>query len=74
MITIPERSEALKEAQKKYVEKIARVEITMSREKRQRLQDHTEKTGESISGFVNRAIDETIARDSMDNDPGDPES
>ena len=46
--------------------KLARVGITMEPEKKQRLQDHAQATGESVNQFVNRAIDETIERDSTE--------
>ena len=45
------------------MKKFARVEITMTPEKRQRLQAHAESQGESVNAFINRAIDETIERD-----------
>lgn len=60
---IPGKTDAQKRAQKKYMEKLARVEITMTMEKRQQLQDHAEARGESVNGFVNRAIEETMERD-----------
>ena len=60
---MPEKTEAQKRAQKKYMEKTSRVGITMEPEKKKRLQDHADKRGESVNSFVNRAIDETIERD-----------
>ena len=60
---MPEKTDAQKRAQKKYMEKLARVEITMTPEKRQRLQDHAAATGESVNTFVNRAIEAQIERD-----------
>ena len=38
----------------------------MTPEKKQRLQDHADSQGESVNEFVNRAIDETIERDSAE--------
>ena len=38
----------------------------MEPEKKQRLQDHAGSCGESVNEFVNRAIDETIERDSTE--------
>ena len=46
------------------MESVARVGITMKPEKKKRLQEHTESQGESVNSFVNRAIDETIERES----------
>lgn len=63
VVTIPEKTEAQKRAQKKYIEKVARVEIIMEPEKKKRLQEHAEDQGESVNAFVNRAIDETMERD-----------
>ena len=57
------KTEDQKKAQKKYMEKLSRLEITMPPEKKQRLQDHVKGTGESINQFLNRATDETIERD-----------
>lgn len=63
MIDIPEKTQAQKKAQQRYMSKLARVGITMEPEKKQRLQDHAESQGESVNSFVNRAITETIERD-----------
>ena len=63
MITLPEKTEAQKRAQKKYMEKVARVGITMDPERKAALQDHVQQTGESVNTFVNRAITETMERD-----------
>ena len=61
---MPEKTDAQKRAQKKYMEKVSRVEITMEPEKKKRLQEHADSKGESVNSFVNRAIDETIERES----------
>lgn len=61
---MPEKTEAQKKAQRKYMEKVSRVEITMTPEKKNRLQKHADSKGESVNSFVNRAIDETIERES----------
>lgn len=63
MIAIPEVSEAQKKAQKTYMSKLGRIGLTMSPEKKQRVQDHASSRGESVNEFVNRAIDETIEND-----------
>ena len=60
---MPGKTDAQKRAQKKYMEKVSRVEITMSTEKRQRIKDHAEARGESVNGFVNRAVDEALERE-----------
>ena len=58
-----EKTEAQKRAQKNYIEKFARVEIRMTPERRSAVQAHAEAQGESTTGFINRAIDETMERD-----------
>ena len=61
---MPEKTAAQKRAQKVYMEKFARVEIRMGVEKRDIIQAHAEAHGESVNGFINRAISETMERDS----------
>ena len=57
-------SEALKRAVKKYdQEKIDRISMRVPKGKREIIQTHAQKYGESINTFLNRAVDETIARD-----------
>lgn len=58
-----EKTEAQKRAQKAYMGKFVRVEIRMTPEDRAAAQAHAEAQGESINGFINRAIAETIERD-----------
>ena len=58
------RTEAMDRAIKKYEsEKIDRVIIRIPKGKRTLIQDHASDQGESMNGFINRAIDETMARD-----------
>ena len=40
-----------------------RLNITVPKGKKENLQTYATSQGESLNGFVNRAIDETIARD-----------
>lgn len=58
-----EKTEAQKRAQKAYMGKFVRVEIRMTPEDREATQAHAEARGESVNGFVNRAIAETMERD-----------
>lgn len=60
---MPEKTEAQKRAQKAYMEKFARVELRMTQEKRNAVQAHAEAHSESVNGFINRAIEETMERD-----------
>lgn len=58
-----EKTEAQKKAQQKYMEKFVRVEIRMDSDKRLAMQAHAEARSESVNGFINRAITETMERD-----------
>lgn len=40
-----------------------RVSIAMPKGKRDIIKAHAERQGESVNGFINRAIDETIERE-----------
>jgi predicted HicB family RNase H-like nuclease len=40
-----------------------RLEITVPKGRKVELQEHAQQHGESLNGFVNRAIDETVERD-----------
>ena len=60
---MPEKTEAQKRAQKAYIGKFARVELRMTQEKREAVQAHAEAHSESVNGFINRAIEETMERD-----------
>lgn len=57
------KTEAQQKAQKKYMEKLSRLEITMPPERKQRIQNHAKEIGESVNAFLNRAADETIEHD-----------
>ena len=63
VVTIPEKTEAQKRAQKGYMAKFARVELRMEPEKQRRVQEHAKASGESVNAFINRAIDETMERE-----------
>lgn len=60
---MPEKTEAQKKAQQKYMEKFAVARVRMEREKYDRVQAHAESKGESVNGFINRAINETMERE-----------
>ena len=58
------RTDAMNRAIKKYdAEKVDRVAFRVPKGKKELLQQHAAARGESLSAFINRAIDETIARD-----------
>ena len=53
----------------KYVrEHYDRISVTVPRGKKDAIRDHAEAQGESINGFINRAIDETLQRDRRQED------
>ena len=58
------RSEAMDRAIKKYEqEKVDRVIFRVPKGVKEQIQVHAEKQGESLSAFLNRAVQETIERD-----------
>ena len=43
-----------------------RINVTMPKGKKAKIKAHAESHGESVNGFVNRAIDETMEREKSD--------
>ena len=59
-------SDAQKRAIKKYdLEKIDRIAMRVPKGKREIIQTHAVKCGESVNAFLNRAVDEAIERDNQ---------
>ena len=58
-----EKTGAQKKAQQKYMEKFAVARVRMNREKYEQIQAHAEAQGESVNGFINRAIDNQMHQD-----------
>jgi uncharacterized protein (DUF1778 family) len=57
-------SEARIRANRKYNEKAYdRIELKVPKGKKDEIKAHATQRGESLNGFVNRAIDETMERD-----------
>ena len=57
-------TKAQQKATAKYKEKVYdRMEILLPKGKKAELQAHAADCGESLNGFVNRAVDETVERD-----------
>lgn len=51
-------------AQNKYISKAYdRINLTMPKGKKDTVQSHAAKHGESLNAFINRAINETMERD-----------
>lgn len=60
------RTEAENRAIQKYErEKVDRVVFRVEKGKKERIQAHAMAQGESLSAFLNRAVDEAMARDSQ---------
>ena len=58
------RSEAMDRAIKKYEqEQVDRVIFRVPKGVKEQIQEHAEQRGESLSAFLNRAVQETIERD-----------
>ena len=56
-------TEARKRANKKYNDRFVEIKVRVTPEKRSIIKDHAESMGESATAFINRAIDEAMARD-----------
>ena len=51
-------------SKQKYNEKAYdRIALTVKKGEKDRLKAHAEQQGETLNGFINRAIDETVKRD-----------
>ena len=61
---MPEKTEAQKRAQKNYMGKFAIARVRMEKNRYEDIQAHAAAQGESVNGFINRAISETMERDS----------
>lgn len=58
------RTEAENRAIQKYErEKVDRVVFRVAKGKKEQIQEHAAARGESLSAFLNRAVDETMERD-----------
>ena len=57
-------SKAQQKAVNKYMkEKYDRINLTVPKGRKEIIQAHSEARGESVNGFINRAISETMERD-----------
>ncbi len=60
---MPEKTEAQKRAQKKYMSSFVEVKVRMTPDRRATIQEHAQAMGESATVFINRAIDNQISQD-----------
>lgn len=56
-------TEAQARAHKKYIANFVEVKVRMPADRRDIIKAHADSKGESVNAFINRAIDETIERD-----------
>lgn len=60
---MPEKTEAQKRAQKKYMSSFVEIKVRMTPDRREVIQKHAQFTGESVTTFINRAIDNQMTHD-----------
>ena len=64
VVTMSPASKAQQRAVNKYMKKnYDRVNLVMPKGRKDAIRAHAEKNGESLNGFINRAIDEAMERD-----------
>ena len=57
-------TKAAQKAVNKYISNnYDRINLTVEKGKKEIIKGHTDTTGESVNGFINRAINETMERD-----------
>lgn len=56
-------TEARARANKRYIDKFAEIKVRVDPARRDEIKAHADGQGESVNGFINRAIDETMERD-----------
>ena len=56
-------SEARRRANDKWREKFELIQFRVPKGKKQVLQEHAAERGESLNGFINRAVDQTLSSD-----------
>lgn len=56
-------TEAQARAHKKYMKDVATIQVRTTAERRDEIKAHADTQGESVNAFINRAIDETMERD-----------
>ena len=60
-------TEAQNKATQRYLKKAYDdIRVRVPKGKKEEIREHAEKRGESVNGFINRAIDETMKKDSAD--------
>lgn len=52
------------EGNKRYLEKLDEIKLRVPKGRKDEIKAHAEQRGESLNGFITRAIEETISSDS----------
>lgn len=60
---MPPKTEEQKKSQKEYMKRFSRIQVRVEKDKYKQIQDHAESRGESVNGFVTRAINQQMERD-----------
>lgn len=67
IMAVNKYTEARRRANEKYNAKAYdEIKVRVPKGKKDKIKAHAEKNGESLNGFVNRAIDETVERDNKE--------
>lgn len=54
-------------------ENMDRISLALPKGRKDQIKAHAQKCGESVNGFISRAITETIERDDAQEIPGEPQ-
>ena len=60
---MPEKTEAQKRAQRNYMKSKATIQLVISSERRETIKNYAASVGESVSTYINKAVDERMERD-----------
>jgi predicted HicB family RNase H-like nuclease len=58
--------EQRKKSNEKYLATLDEIKVRVPKGAKESIKSHAESRGESVNGFINRAINETIERDEQD--------
>jgi predicted HicB family RNase H-like nuclease len=58
--------EQRKKSNEKYLATLDEIKVRVPKGAKETIKSHAESRGESVNGFINRAINETIERDKQD--------
>ena len=59
-------TEAQARAHKKYISRFVEVKVRMEPERRNLIKDYAAAVGESVNGYINKAVDERMERETAD--------